>query len=123
MRIFQHYLKLFQTQKPCDTIPNLLMRTVQRIGLTGTKLMCAKAEPAGGGAGISCASLLSVPLGQHHGFAVCHAAPKPASGFRKLGERSADMVCPQYHKLAGAGEKALKLGLLGRGKGTEALTV
>lgn len=32
---FQHYLKLFQTQKPCDTIPNLLMRTVQRIGLNG----------------------------------------------------------------------------------------
>ena len=28
-------LKSFQTQKPCNTIPNLLMKTVQRIGLNG----------------------------------------------------------------------------------------
>lgn len=48
---------------------------------------------------------------------------KPAGGFRKLGERSADMVCSQHHKPAEAGEKALKLGLLGRGKGAEAYPV
>ena len=32
---FQYYLKSFPIQRPCGTIPNLLMKTVQRIGLNG----------------------------------------------------------------------------------------
>ena len=44
MRIFRHYLKSFQTRKPCDTIPNLLMRTVQRIELNGMPIEAESLE-------------------------------------------------------------------------------